>query len=446
VDAVRLMTIHRAKGLEFDVVCVADLGRGPRYPAEILRVGRDGRFGLRLSEPGTSRPVPALDYLALGVERSEAEAREERRLFYVAMTRAKERLILSGAARVEACEGVPIAWIAPAVLPNISDRLAERSGVSEHGVRFSFVGEEEIGRPEVEAEAGPRRFPIAPAPAPASELVPAERRAQVTTLSYSSLGEYQRCGYRFYAERVLGLPRTAGRGGGPGAARTGGVLSANERGVVIHALLERLDFRRPIPPTAAAVAAACRRQGIAAPSRSDVEDLAALIEVFAAGELCRRLSRATQVRREQRFRFLLEDAVLVTGALDVLAREPGRMLVVDYKSDRLGAAAPGDLVASQYATQRLIYALAVLRSGASNVEVAHVFLERPDEPVTLAFARGDMPQLDAELAGLAEGVLDRRFTVTDTPHRQICDGCPAEGGLCSWPLAMTRREAADRLF
>ena len=102
LDAVRLMTIHRAKGLEFDVVCVADLGRGPRWRAELMRVGRDGRFGLRLAEPGTGRRESALDYKALGEERVATESREERRLFYVAMTRARERLILSGAAKLDA--------------------------------------------------------------------------------------------------------------------------------------------------------------------------------------------------------------------------------------------------------------------------------------------------------------------------------------------------------
>ena len=43
-------------------------------------------------------------------------------------------------------------------------------------------------------------------------------------------------------------------------------------------------------------------------------------------------------------------------------------------------------------------------------------------------------------------LLRREFAVTDTPHRAVCAGCPAEGGLCSWPLEMTRREAPDRLF
>src|SRR5204862_5258749 len=75
LDAVRLMTIHRAKGLEFEVVCVADLGRGPRWRAELMRVGRDGRFGLRLARPGTARRESALHYKTLGEEQQQAEAR-----------------------------------------------------------------------------------------------------------------------------------------------------------------------------------------------------------------------------------------------------------------------------------------------------------------------------------------------------------------------------------
>ena len=49
-------------------------------------------------------------------------------------------------------------------------------------------------------------------------------------------------------------------------------------------------------------------------------------------------------------------------------------------------------------------------------------------------------------AQLAAGVLREQFTVTDTPYREVCQGCPAEGGLCSWPLAMTRRQAPETLF
>jgi ATP-dependent helicase/nuclease subunit A len=131
----------------------------------------------------------------------------------------------------------------------------------------------------------------------------------------------------------------------------------------------------------------------------------------------------------------------------VLAREPGgRALVVDYKTDRLEGADPREVVERAYATQRLVYALAALRAGAEAVEVAHVFLDGAHEPVTAAFSRADAPELESRLSKLADGVMRREFAVTDAPHRAVCHGCPAEGGLCSWPLGMTRRDAPDRLF
>jgi len=131
----------------------------------------------------------------------------------------------------------------------------------------------------------------------------------------------------------------------------------------------------------------------------------------------------------------------------VIAREPGALtLVVDYKTDRLDGADPQALADSAYGTQRLVYALAALRAGAESVEVVHTFLELPQRPAVAHFTREQAPALEAELSALAGGVLRGEFTVTEAPHRGVCDGCPAEGGLCSWPLEMTRREAADRLF
>jgi ATP-dependent exoDNAse (exonuclease V) beta subunit len=440
------MTVHRAKGLEFEIVCVADLGRGPRWPADIIRVGRDGELGLRLARPGTARREPALGYRAIGEERAAAEAREERRLFYVAMTRAKERLVLSGAARLDGWResATPIAWIAPALLGDMDERLAERQGVTDSGVRFSFLGEGEVADPP----APPAVPGGGPAPAPAlaavSPPVPAPAASPVASLSYSSLAEYRRCGYRFYAERVLGLPA---REAAPSDLELAGHgLSGTERGVLLHALLERLDFRRPISATPATLAEICRREGIAVPGQAESEELVAIIAAFVSSPTRERLARATGIRREERFAFAIAGGVLVNGAFDVLAREPTRMLVVDYKSDRLEGAAPADVVAARYGDQRLIYALAVLRAGAPAVEVQHLFLERPDQPAIATFTIGDAPRLEAELERLASGVLGRDFSVTDAPHRAVCAGCPAEGGMCSWPLEMTRREAPDRLF
>jgi ATP-dependent helicase/nuclease subunit A len=466
LDAVRLMTIHRAKGLEFPVVCVADLGRSGRSSASVLRIDRDGRLGLRLARPGTGARESALAYDELGEEQRLRSAAEDRRLFYVAMTRAKERLILSGAARLEAWGAPgggrePIAWLGPALVPDVS----AGDGMSQ-GVRYSVVRPGDVEAPAAPAVRGGARpaatgatTSVATGGTTSSEDVACtqEARSSVTAISYTSLAAYQRCGYRFYVERVLGVPgpqsRTATRSGTASesdaatanapAAPDEPTLSAAERGTLVHSLLERMDFRRPVVPSVAAIAAAAPRP----PLPSELEDVAALLQRFAATELCARLGRATHAQREQRFNFLLRET-LITGMFDVIASEPpDRTLIVDYKTDRLAGAEPAGVVAREYFTQQLVYALAALRAGAREVQVVHVFLETPEHPVIVTFTCERATELERMLSELTDGVLHgRSYPVTDTPHRAICQGCPAEGGLCSLPLAMTRRDSPERLF
>jgi len=469
LDAVRLMTIHRAKGLEFPVVCVADLGReSPSAGRDIVRVGRDGRVGIRLKTLDGSRPRAALAFRALGDERLRADAEEEARLFYVAMTRAREHLILSGAARCETWPearpgAAPLTWIGPAFVPDIGRRVAPdaepRTVASHDGIDVAVT----IGRPELLAAlpAGPAGLRAGPvesspptrahtAPPPVRSAVPADTvlPPPVATLSYTSLQQHAQCGYRFYLERVLSLPQTDEPLRGAGRAAPADI-DPRVRGRVVHSLLERLDFSKPDPPDAAVVLAEAARAGTRL-ADAEAQEIAQLVAGFLGSDLRTRLASLTDLRREQPFSLRLETgegSVPLVGVLDAVGREGKRVVVVDYKSDRVGSTADLDaLVAHEYGIQRAAYALAALRDGASEAEVVHVFLERPGQPAAATFRPQDLPALAAELAARADAVLRRRFPVAPDPGPRICDGCPGRGSLCSWPLERTLDVPEGRLF
>jgi ATP-dependent exoDNAse (exonuclease V) beta subunit len=467
-DTVRLMTIHAAKGLEFPVVCLADLGR--RRPSPDDRLFVDGpRLGLRLWRPGQGEGIKTLDFDELRAERQAREREEESRVFYVAMTRARERLILSGIVDFaswpkEGDTAPPISWLGPALYPRLTELLdggpavatVPAGGNGGPPVRVTLSGPDGYGeilrKPPERAEAAPpgdaavallarsgailgagsdRRPVEDPARTGASPTLP-------STLSYTSLSLLERCGYRYYLERVLRLPEQ--RPPAPAPAAEG--LEARARGTLVHRLLETHAFGASAAPQPAQVAAAASELRLT-PEPSELEQIAALLGAALASPLARRIAAAPRRHPEHPFAFSPgAGAPLVTGVLDVLCEEAdGTALVVDYKSDRLPPGADAEqLVARDYAVQRLLYALAVLRQGALVVEVAHWFLEQPDEPAMARYTLADLPELEVELARRLAMDWEDPYAVSPRPHLALCLSCPGRGGMCSWSEQETLRE------
>ncbi len=441
-DAVRLLTIHAAKGLEFKVVVVADAGRDRAPPAshEILALS-DGRFGFRVADPITSKPRGAYAYDAVQEARKEEERAERLRLYYVAMTRAIDRLIISGSIDPERTsdETTPIGWVLGRL--DAKDEI-ERAGddpveLEREGARvilrvdrFAAESEEvavavaEDGQLALFDDGAAGALPaLVPALQPLVE-VPKPPVHRVRRLSFSALALFDRCSYRYYAERVVGMrPTDERRAAAPGTAG----LAATEVGDAVHRLLEVVDLEQPLPPEDLAARV---RGWYPRVSDEELERIDGFVRSYCESELARRVATLPSARPERPFAFEHDD-VLLHGRLDVLQLEGESAVVVDYKTNSLAEGAPEEIVENDYRLQRLVYALACFRAGAQEVEVVYHFLERPDAVVSTVFRAEQVAELEAELSEAIARINAGEFR--PTPSEFICAGCPALDVVCAGP-------------
>ncbi|MDQ3571443.1 MAG: PD-(D/E)XK nuclease family protein, partial [Actinomycetota bacterium] len=261
-------------------------------------------------------------------------------------------------------------------------------------------------------------------------------------LSYSSLDAYKRCAYRFYVERVLGVgagmlspPARNGNGDDPPQARAASPALA--LGNAVHSALEWSARNGWARPDEARVGALLEHEGA---SVEQVTRASGLIDAWLGSEL-RASIAGMGLRAEAPFVLPVAGTVL-RGSIDLLAAMPEGPLVIDFKTDRLDGSTTAAL-GERYASQRAIYALAAAtRAGASQVRTAHVFLERPEDPVLEAFGPDDLDRARRRLEGIVAGIRAGDFEPTPEPSASLCLGCPAAARLCPHPMWRPDRHAA----
>jgi ATP-dependent helicase/nuclease subunit A len=436
-DVIRLLTIHSAKGLEFKVVVVADAGRDRARPdADEILCLPDGRLGFRVADPETGKRLTTPEYERVKAAEQDAEEAERRRLYYVAMTRAIDRLIVSGAIGERGADtGTPIGWVLDRLEANELEEAGEAPVEIERGGARLLVRLDRFAPASVPAQAATVQqlelFEVsengggaleAPELAPLAE-VPAPPLHRVRRLSYSALSLFERCSYRYFAERVVGLRPADAAGSVPGQEG----LAATEIGDAVHGLLERVDLRAPAVPEDLAELVRARY-----PAATDEElgRIRAFVASYCVSELAARIASLDGARAELPFAFE-HDGVLLHGRIDVLHRAGPRALVLDYKTNSLEEGGPEQIVERDYRLQRLVYALACFRAGAEEVEVVYHFLERPDAVVTDCYKLEDVPALEAELSTAIARIQANDFR--PTPDEFVCGDCPALDLVCAGP-------------
>ncbi|MFQ5489135.1 MAG: helicase-exonuclease AddAB subunit AddA [Phycisphaerae bacterium] len=419
-DAVRIMSIHGSKGLEFDTVFVADLGKQFNLRDKHGRIiyDRDSGIGLRVVEPERMIEYPSIAHLRVADSIETATRDEEMRILYVALTRAKRKLFLVGSAnlnqvdatrrlwsRIGAALGTPAAppsrtpleWIVPALATAPSDRVAwVHDGPSKQPASPLYrvwchdaeaVGEWEVPADRSASECHTLASVSALQPLPGNEPLPddpAEVSAVLDRLNFTyphlAASSIRAVMGASEAKRAVdpfeeGHKPITGPATPPVMERPKVLESAADspsslrRGTLTHLVLEAWDFATP----ARQVVSRLVESGMIESAEADAVDTRSL-EWFATTDLAQTLRRAgPDYRREVRFvstepatgfdptlEGLDDEKVLIRGIVDGVWVTPEALEIVDFKTDAIG---PDEVPerALRYEMQMRLYASAVSR-------------------------------------------------------------------------------------
>ena len=321
LDAVRVLTIHKAKGLEFPVVILPGLHQGSKSPRKGPSIHHDWSSRCYSLQMGGRSNLGAV---LVDMKMAAREEAEQRRLLYVGMTRARDLLILSGGQTTKPGHDT--------VLSLLGEAIADEGGLST--ADQICIGSSRLTRvitPATVAARLRRQVPLSTmAPRPALGPILIRRHARQV--------EWEQ---RRTTPRQLTPSSLAG--GRPEAvlSRTATARDADLSriiGVCAHAVLEQWDFTRPRAEICTVIEQTICRYVAQDHLMVDVrEDLTVLFESFLSSEPYKRLQRATVLGREVPFVMPLGEGQIMEGVIDLIYRLDDRIWIADYKTDNVAA-------------------------------------------------------------------------------------------------------------
>lgn len=417
-DVVRIMSIHRSKGLEFPIVCVPDLGKKINIQDCQGSVLLDRDLGLGFDVVDLDRQIryPSLASEVVSKRLKQQTLAEEMRVLYVAMTRAEEHLILAGSCSTGQAEAwtqrwgghagpLPVESILKArtILDWLGAAAAATAGGSAPSVEIFSHGDDEDSLEAAPSSDHDRDGRLADLAAlrPLSPPPAANPHAQAVIDRLTRHYPFERLDTTPASQSVTGITH----GGHQAPASTQNAdsidealtlpalstgtqpLSATDRGSATHIVLEHLDF------TKSADVDAIHRQiknMIEQNRLSETEGAAvdvSAIDWFLHTDVGQLLCKAGNRAQRELALYLAHppdgmagvpldpmDHIMVRGRIDLLVPEGEGWAIVDYKTDQVSGEA---LVhrANEYAMQLQLYRRAIVQiTGKPVTRAVLVFL------------------------------------------------------------------------
>ncbi len=399
-NSVQILSIHKSKGLEFPVVFLADNGhRWKRSGAEAVLCHNGLGLGMRITDAGRGIDFPTLPWLAIRRKTEAEELSEQERVLYVAMTRARDRLIMTCVQRkaeetLAAMGGRSDAPFDPRLLAGAASAAPwlMRAAAADDGrtITLRIVAPETVAGAAVPAEP-------APLPEAAEETVAAltERlrwsyphAAAVDLPSKLTATGAARLGERPDPETVALEPASERRFRVPEPGRQAAPLTGAERGIAEHLVMQYIDFGKTEDlETIAAEIERLRQRGFLDDRQAEAvppEDILA----FFRSDIGRRVLRAERVVREFRFSLLCpartwypeappDEEALLQGVVDCCIEEDGELTILDFKTD-------ARMEPERYAAQLAAYAAAMQRILQKPVRGAVLWYLRQQQAAAVA--------------------------------------------------------------
>lgn len=404
-NVVQIMSIHKSKGLEFRVCIVADLNHqfNDRSLSDKLILHPELGIGLQGRQPDTGFTYPTLCHSAIREASLRSERSEALRVLYVAMTRAKEKLVLtacdapaknsdkdslassirSASARLYGTDAVPpmevlrsnsfYQWLLMAFLQHPDAALLRARDAEGPVALLPVVSNEEAAPVRFEIDNGITDAEADEADNTAAEVVAADPEtveklrtrmtweyphaalaASLSKRSASHLAE-KPFSTDFFAES---RPESLSRLG----------MTPAERGTCLHKFMQYADFDLAERDAEAEKQRLVAR-GFLLPDEAEVVD-AGQVKTFFTSSIATRMKKSPRVLREHKFAILLpagmfddtlpeseaSEEVLIQGIIDCAFEEDGAMVLLDYKTDRVKN---GDELAERYRDQLDLYKVAL---------------------------------------------------------------------------------------